>query len=202
MPRGPNINTLRAKFDADDQDDPEQTTNPGDVPSLSSSTQGVTLTDLQEAEKTIGRARPFKTREEEKEEREKQDKEKQQEEKKETETKEDDYRSKYLEVLGPSVSFSPLLLLHETHCAPSTVQRYRSSSTSTSALSAAGTGSTPSYSSAALSSSSSSLSRPNSLTGITSSYSRSSRDTEKGQQHNQQPSGGELILCRSAVNKQ
>ncbi|XP_075886072.1 protein phosphatase 1 regulatory subunit 12A isoform X4 [Nelusetta ayraudi] len=143
------------------------------------STQGVTLTDLQEAEKTIGRARPFKTREEEKEEREKQDKEKQQEEKKETETKEDDYRSKYLEVLGPSVSFSPLLLLHVTHCAPSTVQRYRSSSTSTSALSAAGTGSTPSYSSAALSSSSSSLSRPNSLTGITSSYSRSSRDTEK-----------------------
>lgn len=56
--------------------------------------QGVTLTDLQEAEKTIGRSRPTKTREEEKEEREKQDKEKQ-EEKKETETKEDDYRSKY-----------------------------------------------------------------------------------------------------------
>lgn len=59
--------------------------------------QGVTLTDLQEAEKTIGRSRTPKTREEEKEEREKQDKEKQ-EEKKETETKEDDYRSKYLEV--------------------------------------------------------------------------------------------------------
>lgn len=55
----------------------------------------MTLTDLQEAEKTIGRSRPAKTREEEKEEREKQDKEKQQEEKKETETKEDDYRSKY-----------------------------------------------------------------------------------------------------------
>uniref|UniRef100_A0A674M8N7 Protein phosphatase 1 regulatory subunit n=1 Tax=Takifugu rubripes TaxID=31033 RepID=A0A674M8N7_TAKRU len=58
------------------------------------STQGVTLTDLQEAEKTIGRGRPTKTREEEKEEREKQDKEKQ-EERKETETKEEDYRSKY-----------------------------------------------------------------------------------------------------------
>uniref|UniRef100_A0A8D3CNU0 Protein phosphatase 1 regulatory subunit n=1 Tax=Scophthalmus maximus TaxID=52904 RepID=A0A8D3CNU0_SCOMX len=58
------------------------------------STQGVTLTDLQEAEK-IGRSRPPKTREEEKEEKEKQDKEKQQEEKKETETREDDYRSKY-----------------------------------------------------------------------------------------------------------
>lgn len=57
--------------------------------------QGVTLTDLQEAEKTIGRSRSTKTREEEKEEKEKQDKEKQQEEKKETETKEDDYRSKY-----------------------------------------------------------------------------------------------------------
>lgn len=66
----------------------------------------MTLTDLQEAEKTIGRTRPLKTREEEKEEREKQDKEKQQEEKKETETKEDDYRSKYLEVLGPSGQLS------------------------------------------------------------------------------------------------
>uniref|UniRef100_A0A3Q3MC64 Protein phosphatase 1 regulatory subunit n=1 Tax=Mastacembelus armatus TaxID=205130 RepID=A0A3Q3MC64_9TELE len=55
---------------------------------------GVTLTDLQEAEKTIGRSRTSKTREEEKEEKEKQDKEKQ-EEKKETETKEEDYRSKY-----------------------------------------------------------------------------------------------------------
>lgn len=55
----------------------------------------MTLTDLQEAEKTIGRNRTTtKTREEEKEEKEKQDKEKQ-EEKKETETKEDDYRSKY-----------------------------------------------------------------------------------------------------------
>uniref|UniRef100_A0A8C6P2I5 Protein phosphatase 1 regulatory subunit n=1 Tax=Nothobranchius furzeri TaxID=105023 RepID=A0A8C6P2I5_NOTFU len=54
------------------------------------STQGVTLTDLQEAEKTIGRSRPLKTREEEKEEKEKQDKEKQEEK---TETKEDDYQS-------------------------------------------------------------------------------------------------------------
>lgn len=61
---------------------------------LSCILQGVTLTDLQEAEKTIGRSRPMKTREEEKEEKEKQDKEKQ-EEKRETETKEDDYRSRY-----------------------------------------------------------------------------------------------------------
>ncbi|XP_078137544.1 protein phosphatase 1 regulatory subunit 12A isoform X5 [Sander vitreus] len=122
------------------------------------STQGVTLTDLQEAEKTIGRSRPPKTREEEKEEKEKQDKEKQQEEKKEMEIKEDDYRSKYR-------SFE---------------ERYRpSSSSSTSAISTVSTGSIP-YSSTALSSSSSSLNRPNSLTGITSSYSRSSRDTEKG----------------------
>ncbi|XP_075967573.1 protein phosphatase 1 regulatory subunit 12A isoform X2 [Anarhichas minor] len=118
------------------------------------STQGVTLTDLQEAEKTIDRSRTPKTREEEKE---KQDKEKQQEEKKETEVKEDDYRSKYR-------SFE---------------ERYRpSSSSSTSAISTVSTASTP-YTSTALSSSSSSLNRPNSLTGITSSYSRSSRDTEK-----------------------
>lgn len=54
----------------------------------------MTLTDLQEAEKTIGRSRPIRPREDEKEEKEKQDKEKQ-EEKKETETKEDDYRSRY-----------------------------------------------------------------------------------------------------------
>lgn len=76
----------------------------------------MTLTDLQEAEKTIGRTRPLKTREEEREEREKQDKEKQQEEKKETETKEDDYRSKYLEVRGPSgqLPLFSILLKHVT----------------------------------------------------------------------------------------
>ncbi|NXI09212.1 MYPT1 phosphatase, partial [Irena cyanogastra] len=53
------------------------------------STQGVTLTDLQEAEKTIGRSRPTRTREQENEEKEKEEKEKQdkekQEEKKESE---------------------------------------------------------------------------------------------------------------------
>lgn len=67
----------------------------------------MTLTDLQEAEKTIGRSRPTWPREEEKEEKEKQDKEKQ-EEKKETETKEDDYRSRYRsfeEVRGNSFLF-------------------------------------------------------------------------------------------------
>ncbi len=69
--------------------------------------QGVTLTDLQEAEKTIGRSRPTWPREEDKEEKEKQDKEKQ-EEKKETETREDDYRSRYRsfeEVRGNSFLF-------------------------------------------------------------------------------------------------
>lgn len=61
--------------------------------------QGVTLTDLQEAEKTIGRSRSTRTREQENEEKEKEEKEKQdkekQEEKKESETKDDDYRQRY-----------------------------------------------------------------------------------------------------------
>ncbi|XP_061125055.1 protein phosphatase 1 regulatory subunit 12A isoform X4 [Syngnathus typhle] len=109
------------------------------------STQGVTLTDLQEAEKTIGRSRTPKSREEEK-----QDKEKQEE--KEYESKEDDYRPKYR-------SFE---------------DRYRSTSSSISTL---GTASAPSYLGAAPTSGS--LNRPNSLTGISSSYGRSSRDTEK-----------------------
>ncbi|KAM9327936.1 protein phosphatase 1 regulatory subunit 12A isoform 1-T1 [Pholidichthys leucotaenia] len=132
------------------------------------STQGVTLTDLQEAEKTISRSRTStKTREEEKEEKEKQDKEKQ-EEKRETETKEDDYRSKYRSV----------------------DERFRpSSSSSTSAVSTVATASTPSYTTTSLSSSS--LNRPNSLTGITSSYSRSSRDTEKEEDKKEEEKEGE-----------
>lgn len=160
---------------------------------LSFFSQGVTLTDLQEAEKTIGRSRPTKTREEEKEEKEKQDKEKQ-EEKKETETKEDDYRSKYRSF--EEVHFCSELVT-SLYCVPwifdymltflpssSPLKRYRPSllsSSSASTISTANTASTPSYSSTTLSSSSSSLNRPNSLIGITSSYSRSSRDTEKGQ---------------------
>lgn len=79
--------------------------------------QGVTLTDLQEAEKTIGRGRPTKTREEEKEEREKQDKEKQ-EERKETETKEEDYRSKYRSFEEVRLS-TPLLFPPDTSKASS-----------------------------------------------------------------------------------
>ncbi|XP_034019779.1 protein phosphatase 1 regulatory subunit 12A isoform X5 [Thalassophryne amazonica] len=130
------------------------------------STQGVTLTDLQEAEKTISRSRATRSREEEKEEKEKQDKEKQEEEKKETETKEDDYRSKYR----------------------SYEERYRPSSSSSS-ISTASSTSTPSYTSTSLSSSS--LSRPNSLTGITSSYSRPSRDTEKETEKKEEEKEGE-----------
>ncbi|XP_039559749.1 protein phosphatase 1 regulatory subunit 12A isoform X2 [Passer montanus] len=118
------------------------------------STQGVTLTDLQEAEKTIGRSRPTRTREQENEEKEKEEKEKQdkekQEEKKESETKDDDYRQRY------------------SRTAEEPYHRYRPSSTST-----------PSSSTSSLSTSTSSLSsssqlnRPNSLIGITSAYSRS-----------------------------
>ncbi|XP_041833154.1 protein phosphatase 1 regulatory subunit 12A isoform X1 [Melanotaenia boesemani] len=129
------------------------------------STQGVTLTDLQEAEKTIGRSRPPKTREDDKDEKEKQDKEKQ-EEKKETETREEDYRSKYR-------SFE---------------ERYRPSLSSSTSVS---TASTTSYSSSTLSSGSSSLNRPNSLTGITSSYSRSSRDSEKETDKKEEEKEGE-----------
>ncbi|XP_025140198.1 protein phosphatase 1 regulatory subunit 12A isoform X8 [Bubalus bubalis] len=116
------------------------------------STQGVTLTDLQEAEKTIGRSRSTRTREqenEEKEEKEKQDKEKQ-EEKKESETsREDEYKQKYSRTYDE------------------TYQRYRPVSTSSST--------TPSSLLSTMSSSlytSSQLNRPNSLVGITSAYSR------------------------------
>ncbi|XP_031205561.1 protein phosphatase 1 regulatory subunit 12A isoform X3 [Mastomys coucha] len=119
------------------------------------STQGVTLTDLQEAEKTIGRSRPTRTREQENEEKEKEEKEKQdkekQEEKKESETsREDEYKQKYSRTYDE------------------TYTRYRPVSTSSS--------STPSSSSlSTLGSSlyaSSQLNRPNSLVGITSAYSR------------------------------
>ncbi|XP_010637816.1 protein phosphatase 1 regulatory subunit 12A isoform X4 [Fukomys damarensis] len=118
------------------------------------STQGVTLTDLQEAEKTIGRSRSTRTREQENEEKEKEEKEKQdkekQEEKKESETsREDDYKQKYSRTYDE------------------TYPRYRPVSTSSSA--------TSSSSLSTMSSSlyaSSQLNRPNSLVGITSAYSR------------------------------
>ncbi|XP_027961318.1 protein phosphatase 1 regulatory subunit 12A isoform X3 [Eumetopias jubatus] len=118
------------------------------------STQGVTLTDLQEAEKTIGRSRSTRTREQENEEKEKEEKEKQdkekQEEKKESEiSREDEYKQKYSRTYDE------------------TYQRYRPVSTSSST--------TPSSSVSTMSSSlyaSSQLNRPNSLVGITSAYSR------------------------------
>ncbi|XP_043092703.1 protein phosphatase 1 regulatory subunit 12A isoform X1 [Puntigrus tetrazona] len=119
------------------------------------STQGVTLTDLQEAEKTIGRTRPTRPREEEKEEKEKQDKEKQ-EEKKETETKEDDYRSRYR-------SFE---------------EKYRSTSLASTTTASSTLPSSLSSSSSSLYSTSS-LNRPNSLSGLTSTYSRTTRDSER-----------------------
>ncbi|KAM6146574.1 protein phosphatase 1 regulatory subunit 12A isoform 3-T3 [Phoenicopterus ruber ruber] len=118
------------------------------------STQGVTLTDLQEAEKTIGRSRPTRTREQENEEKEKEEKEKQdkekQEEKKESETKDDDYRQRYSRTVEEPY------------------QRYRPTSTSTTSSST----SSLSTSTSSLSTSSQ-LNRPNSLIGITSAYSRS-----------------------------
>ncbi|XP_069714036.1 protein phosphatase 1 regulatory subunit 12A isoform X8 [Phaenicophaeus curvirostris] len=118
------------------------------------STQGVTLTDLQEAEKTIGRSRPTRTREQESEEKEKEEKEKQdkekQEEKKESETKDDDYRQRY------------------SRTTEEPYHRYRPTSTSTTSSST----SSLSTSTSSLSTSSQ-LNRPNSLIGITSAYSRS-----------------------------
>ncbi|XP_038253327.1 protein phosphatase 1 regulatory subunit 12A isoform X2 [Dermochelys coriacea] len=117
------------------------------------STQGVTLTDLQEAEKTIGRSRPTRTREqenEEKEEKEKQDKEKQ-EDKKESETKDDDFRQRYSRTLEePYHRYRPVSTPIPTTSSSSSL------STSTSSLST-----------------SSQLNRPNSLIGITSVYPRS-----------------------------
>nr|XP_054486901.1 protein phosphatase 1 regulatory subunit 12A isoform X2 [Agelaius phoeniceus] len=125
------------------------------------STQGVTLTDLQEAEKTIGRSRPTRTREQENEEKEKEEKEKQdkekQEERKESETKDDDYRQRY------------------SRTAEEPYHRYRPTSTSTSSSST----SSLSTSTSSLSSSSQ-LNRPNSLIGITSAYSRSGTKEEGG----------------------
>uniref|UniRef100_A0A8C8SCY2 Protein phosphatase 1 regulatory subunit n=1 Tax=Pelusios castaneus TaxID=367368 RepID=A0A8C8SCY2_9SAUR len=119
------------------------------------STQGVTLTDLQEAEKTIGRSRPTRTREQENEEKEKEEKEKQdkekQEDKKESETKEDDYRQRYARTLEePYHRYRPVSTTASTTSSSSLL------STSTSSLST-----------------SSQLNRPNSLIGITSAYSRS-----------------------------
>ncbi|XP_015987817.1 protein phosphatase 1 regulatory subunit 12A isoform X4 [Rousettus aegyptiacus] len=138
------------------------------------STQGVTLTDLQEAEKTIGRSRSTRTREQENEEKEKEEKEKQdkekQEEKKESETsREDEYKQKYSRTYDE------------------TYQRYRSVSTSSST--------TPSSSLSTMSSSlyaSSQINRPNSLVGITSAYSRGlAKDNEREGEKREEEKEGE-----------
>ncbi|XP_048863281.1 protein phosphatase 1 regulatory subunit 12A-like isoform X8 [Brienomyrus brachyistius] len=134
------------------------------------STQGVTLTDLQEAEKTISRTRPTRTREEEQEEKEKQDKEKQQEERKEAEVKEEDYRSRFR-------SFD---------------ERYRLGSTSTTMATV-----TSSVSSSSGPLSSSSLNRPNSLSGISSTYGRASRETEKVSDKQEEKDGDDKAQPRS-----
>ncbi|XP_053572730.1 protein phosphatase 1 regulatory subunit 12A isoform X2 [Bombina bombina] len=121
------------------------------------STQGVTLTDLQEAERTIGRNRSTQPREQENEEKEKQDKEKQ-EDKRESETKNDDYRQRY------------------SRNTEEPFHRYRPVSTTSTT-----TPSTPSLSSSSSSlyTSSQLLNRPNSLTGISSAYSNLSRISAK-----------------------
>ncbi|XP_072257521.1 protein phosphatase 1 regulatory subunit 12A isoform X2 [Pyxicephalus adspersus] len=115
------------------------------------STQGVTLTDLQEAEKTIGRSRPTQAKDQESEE--KQDKEKQ-EDKKESENRIDDYRYRF---------------------SRSMEERFRPLSST-----AVTSSSTPSLSSSTSSLySSSQINRPSSLTSLSSSYSNFSRLTSK-----------------------
>ncbi|XP_027248263.1 protein phosphatase 1 regulatory subunit 12A isoform X8 [Cricetulus griseus] len=146
------------------------------------STQGVTLTDLQEAEKTIGRSRSTRTREQENEEKEKEEKEKQdkekQEEKKESETsREDEYKQKY------SRSYDE------------TYTRYRPVSTSSST--------TPSSSSLSTISSSlyasSQLNRPNSLVGITSAYSRglTKENEREGEKKEEEKEGEDKSQAKS-----
>ncbi|XP_023423465.1 protein phosphatase 1 regulatory subunit 12A isoform X4 [Cavia porcellus] len=138
------------------------------------STQGVTLTDLQEAEKTIGRSRSTRTREQENEEKEKEEKEKQdkekQEEKKESEaSREDEYKQKYSRTYDE------------------TYPRYRPVSTSSSATSSSSL-STMSSSLCA----SSQLNRPNSLVGITSAYSRGlTKDSEREGEKKEEEKEGE-----------
>ncbi|XP_078273262.1 protein phosphatase 1 regulatory subunit 12A isoform X3 [Rhinoraja longicauda] len=114
------------------------------------STQGVTLTDLQEAEKTIGRSRvDRRTREQEekeKEEKEKQDREKQ-EDKNQSETREDERQRFNRSTEEPYQRVRPTF----TPSTTATVSALNSSYIS------------------------SQLSRPSSLTGITSAYSSYSR---------------------------
>ncbi|GCB74708.1 hypothetical protein scyTo_0003799, partial [Scyliorhinus torazame] len=143
------------------------------------STQGVTLTDLQEAEKTIGRSRlDRRTREQEekeKEEKEKQDREKQ-EDKNQPETQ-DDERQRF------------------SHNTEEPYQRTRSSTTtsSTATISALNSSYVPSQ-----------FNRPNSLIGITSAYSAYSRgpgEAEKEMDKREDERDGEEKLDDKSQNK-
>lgn len=143
------------------------------------STQGVTLTDLQEAEKTIGRSRvDRRTREQEekeKEEKEKQDREKQ-EDKNQLETR-DDERPRF------------------SRNTEEPYQRIRPTST---------TSSTAAVSALNSSYVASQLNRPNSLVGITSAYSaysRSSGETDKEMDKREDERDGEEKLDDKSQNK-
>uniref|UniRef100_UPI00398EC92B protein phosphatase 1 regulatory subunit 12A isoform X11 n=1 Tax=Pristiophorus japonicus TaxID=55135 RepID=UPI00398EC92B len=140
------------------------------------STQGVTLTDLQEAEKTIGRSRvDRRTREQEekeKEEKEKQDREKQ-EDKNQSETR-DDERPRF------------------SRNTEEPYQRIRPTTT-TAAVSALNSSYVASQ-----------LNRPNSLVGITSAYSaysRSSGETDKEMDRREDERDGEEKLDDKSQNK-
>ncbi|XP_067855369.1 protein phosphatase 1 regulatory subunit 12A isoform X3 [Heptranchias perlo] len=143
------------------------------------STQGVTLTDLQEAEKTIGRSRVGgRTREQEekeKEEKEKQDREKQ-EDKNQSETR-DDERHRF------------------SRNTEEPYQRIRPTTT---------TSSTAAVSALNSSYVTTQLNRPNSLIGITSAYSpysRSSGETDKEMDRREDERDGEEKLDDKSQNK-
>ncbi|XP_032893840.1 protein phosphatase 1 regulatory subunit 12A isoform X3 [Amblyraja radiata] len=143
------------------------------------STQGVTLTDLQEAEKTIGRSRvDRRTREQEekeKEEKEKQDREKQ-EDKNQSETREDERQRFNRSIVEPYQRVRPTSTLPTT----ATVSALNSSYIS------------------------SQLSRPSSLTGITSDYSsyfRTSGEADIGTTRRGDEKDGEEKLDDKSQNK-
>ncbi|XP_055506522.1 protein phosphatase 1 regulatory subunit 12A isoform X5 [Leucoraja erinacea] len=143
------------------------------------STQGVTLTDLQEAEKTIGRSRvDRRTREQEekeKEEKEKQDREKQ-EDKNQSETREDERQRFNRSTVEPYQRVRPT----STPSTTATVSALNSSYIS------------------------SQLSRPSSLTGITSDYSsyfRTSGEADIGTTRRGDEKDGEEKLDDKSQNK-
>ncbi|XP_069760473.1 protein phosphatase 1 regulatory subunit 12A isoform X3 [Narcine bancroftii] len=138
------------------------------------STQGVTLTDLQEAEKTIGRSRVDR-RTREQEEKEKQDREKQ-EDKKESETRDDEKQRFNRNTEEPYQRVRPTTTMSTTASVSALNTSYISSQ----------------------------LSRPNSLIGITSAYTSSSRnsgESEKGTDRREDERDGEEKLDDKSQNK-